>query len=119
ERSCGPPRRPPCRTPPRPKKRPSARAREPPRPEPMATLRLRGRELDLSRGVVMAIVNRTPDSFYAAARFADDDAAALDAVARAVAEGAEIVDVGGIRAGRGPRVEAEEEIARVVPFVAA
>src|SRR5690606_2254479 len=92
---------------------------EPPRPEPMATLRLRRRELDLSRGVVMAIVNRTPDSFYAAARFADDDAAALDAVARAVAEGAEIVDVGGIRAGRGPRVEAEEEIARVVPFVAA
>ena len=85
----------------------------------MATLRLRGRELDLARGVVMAIVNRTPDSFYAAARFADDDDAALDAVARAVAEGAEIVDVGGIRAGRGPRVEAAQEIARVVPFVAA
>ena len=85
----------------------------------MATLRLRGRELDLGRGVVMAIVNRTPDSFYAAARFADDDAAALAAVERAVADGAEIVDIGGIRAGRGPRVEPSEEIARVVPFVAA
>lgn len=84
----------------------------------MATLRLRGRELDLRRGVVMAIVNRTPDSFYSAARF-DDDAAALDAVADAVAAGAEIVDVGGVRAGRGPRVEPAEEIARVVPVVAA
>lgn len=84
----------------------------------MATLRLRGRELDLRRGVVMAIVNRTPDSFYSAARFDDDDAA-LDAVADAVAAGAEIVDVGGVRAGRGPRVEPAEEIARVVPVVAA
>lgn len=84
----------------------------------MATLRLRGRELDLRRGVVMAIVNRTPDSFYSAARF-DDDAAALAAVADAVAAGAEIVDVGGVRAGRGPRVEPAEEIARVVPVVAA
>lgn len=82
------------------------------------TLRLRGRELDLARGVVMAIVNRTTDSFYAAARYADDEAA-IAAVERAVAEGAEIVDVGGIRAGRGPRVEPDEEIARVVPFVAA
>ncbi|MDQ2624915.1 MAG: dihydropteroate synthase [Actinomycetota bacterium] len=84
----------------------------------MATLRLRGRELDLARGVVMAIVNRTSDSFYAAARFTDDDAA-LAAVERAAADGAEIVDVGGIRAGRGPRVEPEDEIARVIPFVAA
>jgi len=82
------------------------------------SLRLRGRELDLRRGVVMAIVNRTSDSFFAAARFEDDEAA-LAAVERAVAEGAEIVDVGGVRAGRGPRVEAAEEIERVVPLVAA
>ena len=83
-----------------------------------ATLRLRGRDLDLRRGVVMAIVNRTSDSFYAAARFADDDAA-LGAVERAVSEGAQIVDVGGIRAGRGPRVEVADELARVIPFVEA
>lgn len=84
---------------------------------PARVLRLRGRELDLRRGVVMAIVNRTDDSFYAAARFADDGAA-LAAVERAVAGGAEIVDVGGVRAGRGPRVAVEDEVARVVPFVA-
>ncbi|KQT02426.1 dihydropteroate synthase [Cellulomonas sp. Leaf395] len=63
----------------------------------------------------MAVINRTPDSFYAAARF--DDASADDAVARAVDEGADIVDLGGVRAGRGPRVEVGDEIARVIPLV--
>jgi dihydropteroate synthase len=77
-------------------------------------LRLRGREL--AGPVVMAVVNRTPDSFYAAARY--DEAGARDAVARAADEGAAIVDVGGVRAGRGPEVSAGEEIARVVPLVA-
>jgi dihydropteroate synthase len=63
----------------------------------------------------MAVVNRTPDSFYAPARH--DDASADEAVARAADEGADIVDLGGVRAGRGPRVEADEEIARVIPLV--
>jgi len=80
-----------------------------------ARLRLRGREVAPDRPVVMAVVNRTPDSFYAAARF--DDASADDAVARAVDEGADIVDLGGVRAGRGPRVEVADEIARVIPLV--
>lgn len=87
-------------------------------PGPARVLRLRGRELELDRGVVMAIVNRTGDSFYSAARFADDGAA-LAAVERAVSEGADIVDIGGVRAGRGPRVGTTEEIERVVPLVAA
>lgn len=65
----------------------------------------------------MAVVNRTPDSFYAAARAADDDAA-LAAVAAAVRDGADLVDIGGVRAGRGPAVAPDEEIARVVPLVA-
>lgn len=80
-----------------------------------AVLRLGGRELGPHRPVVMAVVNRTPDSFYAPARY--DDAAADDAVARAVDEGADIVDLGGVRAGRGPRVEVDEEITRVIPLV--
>jgi dihydropteroate synthase len=63
----------------------------------------------------MAVVNRTPDSFYAAARY---DAAGADAaVDRAQAEGADLVDLGGVRAGRGPAVDVAEEIARVVPLV--
>ena len=80
-------------------------------------LMLRGRAVGAAGGAVMAIVNRTTDSFYAPARYADD-AAAMDAVARAVADGAEIVDVGGVRAGVGPEVGTVEEIERVAPFVA-
>ena len=84
----------------------------PPRGTPLV---LRGREF--ARPAVMAIVNRTDDSFWAGARTLDDSAA-LDAVARAVEEGAEIVDVGGVRAGVGPEVTPAEETRRVVPFVA-
>lgn len=66
----------------------------------------------------MAVVNRTPDSFYAAARASDDDAA-LAAVSRAVDEGADLVDIGGVRAGRGPEVGVQEELDRVLPLVEA
>ena len=79
---------------------------------------LRGRPLGGDRAAVMAVVNRTSDSFYAGAR-AGDTAAAVDAVDRAVAAGADLVDIGGVRAGRGPAVEVAEEIDRVVPVVQA
>jgi len=66
---------------------------------------------------VMAIVNRTPDSFYdRGATFAHQ--AALDRVDAVVAEGATIVDVGGVKAGPGDEVDVAEELRRVVPFVA-
>lgn len=84
-----------------------------------APLVLRGRRFDASRPAVMGIINRTPDSFYAAARYTDLDEA-LGALDRLVDEGADIVDVGGIRAGQvGPWVEAAEEIERVRPFLEA
>ncbi|NIH80924.1 dihydropteroate synthase [Amycolatopsis viridis] len=77
----------------------------------------RGRRIVSDRALVMAIVNRTPDSFYdRGASFADPDA--LAAVDRAVAEGADIVDIGGVKAGPGSEVGVAEEIRRVVPFVA-
>jgi dihydropteroate synthase len=66
--------------------------------------------------VVMAIVNRTPDSFYDAGT-TFSNAAALDRVARVVSEGAEIVDVGGVKAGSGRPVEAAEELRRTASFV--
>ena len=65
----------------------------------------------------MAVVNRTPDSFWAGNRHADLDSArrALD---EAVAAGADIVDVGGVRAGQdGAAVSPTEEVERVVPFL--
>ncbi|HWJ85808.1 MAG TPA: dihydropteroate synthase [Cellulomonas sp.] len=86
-------------------------------PAPGAPLRLRDRTFGPEHPVVMAVVNRTPDSFYAPARYGDDGAAD-EAVARAADEGADIVDLGGVRAGRGPVVSVQEEIARVVPLVA-
>lgn len=85
-------------------------------PAPGTAAVLRGRELAPGRGAVMAVVNRTPDSFFPDARAADDDAAMV-AVARAVAEGADLVDIGGVRAGRGPVVTPAEEIDRVLSLV--
>ncbi|MGB3486142.1 MAG: dihydropteroate synthase [Mycobacterium sp.] len=64
----------------------------------------------------MAIVNRTPDSFYdRGATFTDE--AAMQAAHRVVEEGADVIDVGGVKAGPGQVVDADEEIARVVPFI--
>jgi dihydropteroate synthase len=65
---------------------------------------------------VMAIVNRTPDSFYDGGLNLALDAA-LRAVESAVAEGADIVDIGGVRAGYGPPVGIAEELGRVLPVV--
>ncbi len=68
--------------------------------------------------VIMAIVNRTPDSFYD--RGATwQEAAAMDRVHAVVAEGADIVDIGGVAAAPGGKVDIPEEIRRTVPFVAA
>ena len=68
------------------------------------------------RALIMAIVNRTPDSFYdRGATFTDE--AAKEAAHRVIAEGADVVDVGGVKAGPGAVVDADEEIARVVPFI--
>src|SRR5690349_24904321 len=66
----------------------------------------------------MAIVNRTPDSFFdRGATYAED--AALTAVEGAVAAGADLIDIGGVKAGPGTRVDAAEEIRRTVSTVAA
>src|SRR6478672_6347647 len=87
-----------------------------PPPVPPRAVVLRGRPLPTDRAAVMAIVNRTPDSFFdAGATFAES--AALDAVRRAVDEGADIVDIGGVEAGVGRAVDVEEETRRVVPFI--
>ena len=68
--------------------------------------------------LVMAIVNRTPDSFFdKGASWADD--AAMERVHRVVAEGADIIDIGGVKAGPGDYVSPKEEARRTVPFIAA
>jgi len=81
-------------------------------------LRLRGRTFAPGETGLLAVINRTPDSFYDAGRYLDDEVA-LSAVTHAVAGGADAVDVGGVKAGPGPEVSAAEELKRVVPFIAA
>jgi len=68
---------------------------------------------------VMGIVNVTPDSFSDGGRFLRPDAA-LDHARRLIADGADILDIGGesTRPGAAP-VPADQEIARVVPLIAA
>ena len=83
----------------------------------MAALTLRGRTFDAAHPAVMAIINRTSDSFYAPARHAGPDAA-LEAMDVAVAEGADIIDIGAVRAGQeGEPVSAEMEVERLTPFL--
>jgi dihydropteroate synthase len=82
------------------------------------TLQLRRRTFGPDDLLVMAILNRTPDSFYDRGATYDDEPA-LAAVDRAVASGADLVDIGGVKAGPGDDVGAAEEVRRVVPFVAA
>ncbi len=89
---------------------------EPRRIEPR---RIGRRVFDFDRHVaVMAVVNRTPDSFFdRGATFALDRAVA--ACLRAAEDGADWVDVGGVPFGRGPVVTVDEELDRVVPVVEA
>ena len=83
-----------------------------------ASLRLGRRTFEAGELAVMAIVNRTPDSFFdRGATFAAD--AALAAVGRAVAEGADIIDIGGVKAGPGDPVGAAEELRRTIPTIRA
>lgn len=80
-------------------------------------LRLGKREFGPHEPVIMAIVNRTPDSFYdQGATFQDEPA--LARVEQAVAEGAAVIDIGGVKAGPGEDVSAAEEARRTVGFVA-
>ena len=78
-----------------------------------------GRTFDFDREVaVMAVINRTPDSFFdKGATYALDKA--VEAALRAAKAGADWVDIGGVPFGRGPVVTLEEELELVVPVVAA
>lgn len=89
-----------------------------PDPASPAPLRLGRQRFDRFRPVVMAIVNRTPDSFYdGGATY--DLAAALARVEQVVEQGAEVVDIGGVRAGHGAEVTAAEELRRTRSLVTA
>jgi dihydropteroate synthase len=80
------------------------------------TLKLGTRQWNHGEFAIMAVINRTPDSFF------ERDpgfGAALDSVSRAVTDGADIVDIGGVKAGPGDEVTPAQEIDRVAGLVAA
>jgi dihydropteroate synthase len=86
-------------------------------PSPPLSLRCADKTLDLTRPVVMGVVNVTPDSFSDGGRFRTLEAAVAHGV-RLAEEGAALIDVGGesTRPGAEP-VAPEEELRRVVPVI--
>jgi dihydropteroate synthase len=82
-------------------------------------LRLGERTFDVtSRSLVMGILNRTPDSFYDKGRYWDVDQF-FRLAEQLAADGADLFDVGGVKAGPGPPVSEAEELDRVVPAIEA
>ena len=81
------------------------------------SLKLGRYSFDDDATLMMAIVNRTPDSFFDKGATWEEDKA-FERVAQVAREGAEIVDIGGIKAAPGAEIGAAEEKARVVDFVA-
>ena len=85
----------------------------------MTTLALGDETFDLRhRALVMGILNRTPDSFYDRGATFDLDEL-LRRAESLVVEGADLLDVGGVKAGPGPEVSEAEELDRVVPAIEA
>jgi dihydropteroate synthase len=86
---------------------------------PFPTIRIGDRRVDVrTRTLVMGILNRTPDSFYDRGATWSFDAF-LRRAEELVADGADLLDVGGVKAGPGPEVGEAEELERVVPAIAA
>jgi dihydropteroate synthase len=85
----------------------------------MFTLNCNGRLLSASRPLVMAVINATPDSFYAGSRFSTIEAV-LEQAGKMIQEGADIIDIGGqsTRPGSMP-VSAGEESERIIPVIEA
>ena len=70
------------------------------------------------RAIVFGILNRTPDSFFDQGSYYDFDAF-LAKAGQLVVEGADALDVGGVKAGPGPEVGEAEELERVIPAITA
>lgn len=84
---------------------------------PKLTLQSKGRLLDLSKPVVMGILNVTPDSFFDGGKY-NDESAMLRQAERMLAEGAAIIDVGGMSSRPGAEVISDaEELQRVIPAI--
>ena len=83
------------------------------------SLNIRGRLTVFDRPAVMAIVNATPDSFYAESRCKTAEAVA-DRVRQAIAEGADLIDIGAYSSRPGAEnISVQEEVERLIPAIEA
>ncbi|HLP19375.1 MAG TPA: dihydropteroate synthase [Chitinophagales bacterium] len=83
------------------------------------TINIKGRLLDLSKPIVMGILNVTPDSFYDGGKLTGTDAL-LQQAEKMLREGATILDIGGMSSRPGAEIIGEdEELERVLPAVKA
>ena len=79
-------------------------------------LRLPNRELIFERPMVVGIVNTTPDSFFDGGRFGSSEEA-VEVALSMEAQGADVIEIGGEKAGPGQPVSTEAELDRVLPVV--
>lgn len=84
---------------------------------PQITLNCQGRLLDLSQPVVMGVLNINEDSFYGGSRFTQLDII-LNTAGDMLAQGASILDIGGMSSRPGAKIiSVEEELRRVLPAI--
>jgi dihydropteroate synthase len=83
----------------------------------MYSLNCRGRLLSWNSPIVMGILNVTPDSFYSGSRIGSEDMLVYRAE-EMLAEGATILDLGGLSSRPGAEeISIEEEMARIIPAI--
>ena len=84
---------------------------------PQTTLNCNGQLLDLTDPIVMGILNVTPDSFYDGGKYENENAM-LQQVEQMIADGASIIDIGGMSSRPGAEIiDEEEELLRVLPII--
>ena len=85
--------------------------------DPQTTINCNGQLIDLSRPIVMGILNVTPDSFFDGGKY-ENEKATLKQVEKMILEGATIIDVGGMSSRPGAKIiDEEEELVRVLPII--
>jgi dihydropteroate synthase len=83
----------------------------------MPQLSARGLNLDITRPLIMAVINATPDSFSDAGKYATVEAR-MERTKEVLDQGADILDIGGQSAITGvPEISEDEEIERITPVI--
>ena len=83
----------------------------------MPQLVARGLTIDIDRPMIMAVINATPDSFSDAGKYATVEAR-MERTREVLAQGADILDIGGQSAITGvPEISEDEEIERITPVI--